>query len=54
LINVVSKRVKQLRSGANPLIESLEKLALEDIALREIIEDRITWEFAPEEPTTQA
>ena len=54
LINLVSKRVKQLRSGANPLIESLEKLALEDIALREIIEDRITWEFAPEEPTTQA
>jgi DNA-directed RNA polymerase subunit omega len=54
LINVVSRRVKQLKRGSRPLVESLEKLAPEDVALREIIEDRITWEFAPEEPTSQA
>ncbi len=46
LINVVSRRVKQLRRGARPLVESLEKLAPEDIALREIIEGRIGHEVA--------
>lgn len=46
LINVVSRRVKQLRRGSRPLIESLEKLALEDIALREIAERKISFEIA--------
>jgi DNA-directed RNA polymerase subunit omega len=45
LINVVSRRVKQLRRGSRPLVESLEKLALEDIALREIIEGKISHEI---------
>ena len=45
LINVVSRRVKQLRRGSRPLVESLEKLNLEDIALREIIEGKIQYEF---------
>lgn len=45
LINVVSRRVKQLRRGSRPLVESLEKLSLEDVALREIIEGRITFEL---------
>lgn len=44
LINVVSRRVKQLKRGSRPLVESLEKLAPEDIALREIIEQKITVE----------
>ena len=44
LINVVSRRVKQLKRGNRPLVESLEKLASEDIALREIIEGKITFE----------
>lgn len=43
LINVVSTRVKQLRRGHRPLVASLEKLAFEDIALREIAEGRITY-----------
>ena len=46
LINVVSRRVKQLRHGNRPLVESLEKLAPEDIALREIIEGKISNELA--------
>ena len=46
LINVVSSRVKQLRHGNRPLVESLEKLAPEDIALREIIEGKISHELA--------
>ena len=41
LVNLVSKRVKQLRNGAEPLVQSLEKLSLEDIALREVIEGKI-------------
>lgn len=50
LINVVSRRVKQLKRGNRPLIESLEKLLPEDIALREIAEGKITYELAtPEE-----
>jgi len=44
LINVVSRRVKQLRRGNRPLVESLEKLSPEDIALREIIEEKISFE----------
>jgi DNA-directed RNA polymerase subunit omega len=46
LINVVSRRVKQLRRGSRPLVESLEKLSLEDVALREIIEGKISFEAA--------
>ena len=46
LINVISRRVKQLRRGSRPLVESLEKLALEDIALREVIEGKIVFETA--------
>jgi len=44
LINVVSRRVKQLRRGNRPLVESLEKLSSEDLALREIIDGKISFE----------
>ena len=53
LINVISKRVKQLRSGAVPQVDSLEKLSLEDIALREVIEGRITYQLVAEEESAQ-
>lgn len=43
LINVVSRRVKQLRTGARPLVVSLEKLSFEDVALREIAEGKISY-----------
>lgn len=46
LVNVVSRRVKQLKRGNRPLIESLEKLSAEDTALREIAEGKITFELA--------
>jgi DNA-directed RNA polymerase subunit omega len=49
LINVVSRRVKQLKSGMEPLVQSFEKLEGEDIALREIIEGKISYElYTPE------
>jgi len=44
LTNLVSLRVKQLKQGNRPLVESLEKLSPEDTALREIIEDKISYE----------
>jgi DNA-directed RNA polymerase subunit omega len=50
LVNVVSRRVKQLKRGNRPLVVSLEKLSSEDIALREIAEGKISYELAsPEE-----
>lgn len=45
LINTVSTRVKQLRRGSRPLVESLEKLLPEDIALREIAQGKISYEL---------
>ena len=45
LVNVVSRRVKQLRRGARPLVESLEKLSAEDTALREIMGGHISYEL---------
>src|SRR5438045_6561150 len=41
-------RSKQLRRGSRPLVESLEKLAPEDVALREIIEGRISYDRSEE------
>lgn len=49
LVNVVSRRVKQLRHGNRPLVESLEKLSAEDTALREIAEGKISYQLATAE-----
>ena len=54
LVNVVSRRVKQLRRGNRPLVESLEKLSAEDTALREISEGKITYELATPEELAQS
>jgi DNA-directed RNA polymerase subunit omega len=43
LVNLVSRRVKQLKFGQKPLVESLERLDPEDIALKEIIEGKISY-----------
>jgi DNA-directed RNA polymerase subunit omega len=49
LVNLVSRRVKQLRRGHRALVVSLEKLSPEDIALREIIEGKISYELPTDE-----
>jgi len=49
LINVVSKRVRQLTQGHRPMVEVGARLDYADIALREIIEGKITYEFCTEE-----
>lgn len=43
--------MKQLKYGARPTVESLEKLSLEDIALLEIVKGHIKYELyeAPKE-----
>ena len=43
---VISRRAKQLKSGYKPLIESLERLSAEDMALREVMEGKITYQLA--------
>ncbi len=48
LINVVSKRVRQLGLGHRPLVEATPRASLTDIALREIIDGKLTFELTPE------
>jgi DNA-directed RNA polymerase subunit omega len=54
LVNVVSRRVKQLKRGNRALVESLEKLSAEDTALREIAEGKISYELATAEELAAA
>ena len=50
LINVVSRRVKQLRAGAKSCAStSFEKLDYDDLALKEIIEGKLTYELYQKE-----
>ena len=48
LINVVSKRVRQLGLGHRPLIETAPRMSLTDIALKEIIAGKLTYESLEE------
>ncbi|MDR3117487.1 MAG: DNA-directed RNA polymerase subunit omega [Puniceicoccales bacterium] len=48
LVNLVSRRVKQLRRRNDSGVESLERLELEDVALREIIEGKLSYELYTE------
>ena len=49
LVNMVSRRVRQLNSGggglSNPLVADVVNLGAADIALREIIEDKMGFEM---------
>lgn len=61
LVNLVSRRARQLRAGAGPLgrplVPNTQNMSLEDIALKEIIEGKITYEFesgsTPEKPRSR-
>lgn len=52
LVNLVSKRVRQLNSpggaSSRPMVENAETMGVADIALLEIIEEKITYELLPE------
>lgn len=49
LVNLISRRVRQLNFGggglSRPLISDTGNLGMADIALREIIEEKIGWEM---------
>jgi DNA-directed RNA polymerase subunit omega len=44
LVNIVSKRVKQLSTGHRPMIDFITRMGFADIALTEIIEGKLTFE----------
>src|ERR1700732_455203 len=44
LINVVSKRVRHLGLGHRPMVETTPRMSLTDIALKEIIAGKLTYE----------
>ena len=48
LVNLVSKRVRQLNAaggtGSQPLIDNTANLGAGDIALTELVEDKMDWE----------
>jgi DNA-directed RNA polymerase subunit omega len=48
LINVVSKRVRQLGLGHRPMVETTPRMSLTDIALKEIIAGKLTYEALKE------
>jgi DNA-directed RNA polymerase subunit omega len=52
LINVVSKRVRQLGLGHRPMVETTPRMSLTDIALREIIAGKLA--FEPIKPSENA
>jgi DNA-directed RNA polymerase subunit omega len=51
LVNLVSKRVRQLSNGQRPLIEIGPRMSNADIALQEIIERKLMWEATDPSPT---
>ncbi|MGO8676868.1 MAG: DNA-directed RNA polymerase subunit omega [Limisphaerales bacterium] len=57
LVNMVSRRVRQLNSGgggtARPLVADVGNLGAADIALREIIEDKMGFEMPEIVPLTR-
>lgn len=48
LINIISRRVRQLNAGSGgisrPFVLDTQNLGAGDIALRELLEDKIDWE----------
>jgi DNA-directed RNA polymerase subunit omega len=45
LVNLVSKRVRQLSSGHRPLVEVGPRMSFADTALKEIIDGKLTYEY---------
>ena len=54
LVNLVSRRVRQLNAGggalSRPLFRDTAGLGAADIALREIIDDKMGWDMPEEAP----
>ena len=56
LVNLISRRVRQLNSaggaGSRPLIETTPSMGVADIALLELVEDKMGWEQLVTPPET--
>lgn len=46
LVNVISKRVRQLTAGHRPMVEAGPRMGFADIALTEVIEGKLKYEAA--------
>lgn len=49
LVNVVSKRVRQLTAGHRPMVETTPRMGFADIALQEIIDGKLSYELKQKE-----
>ena len=53
LVNIISRRVRQLSTpggkGSRPLISDSATMSYSDIALTELLSDKMDWEFANED-----
>ena len=54
LVNMISKRVRELSNGHRPLVEVLPRMGLADIALTEVIERKLKFEPAIKLPEVVA
>lgn len=50
LVNMVSRRVRQLSQGHRSMVEHGVRMGFSDIALKEIIEGKLTFEYVAVEP----
>ena len=50
LVNLVSRRVRQLIAGNRPLIKDTANMGAADIALNEIVFDKMGWEAIADLP----
>jgi len=44
LINIITRRVRQLAQGHRPLVQPEPRMEFADIALKEIVDGKLSWE----------
>jgi DNA-directed RNA polymerase subunit omega len=54
LVNVISRRVRQLSLGHRPLVEFAPGMGLADVALTEVISGKLTYESTLKQPELEA
>jgi DNA-directed RNA polymerase subunit omega len=53
LVNIVSRRVRQLNGGMRPLLTNVGQMGVADIALLEIVEEKLGWDVPTLIPLTR-
>ena len=54
LVNIISRRCRQLGQGARPLVEVHPKWTFMDVALREVAEGKLSYELITTEEAEKA